>query len=218
MLRAVSDPAAHDPDLEALRAAGEQRREVLAAAFDRHRPRLVRMLEARLDPRLKARLGASDVLQEAWLDVSGRLEEFLAQPRLSFFLWIRFLAAQRLAQAHRFHLATKKRAAGRQRSFTRADFPEASPVALIERLASDGTTPTQALARAEARVALTDALARLEPADREILVLRHLEGLSNVEAAEDLGIEPAAASKRHVRALERLRTALDAAAGPGTAP
>ena len=55
---------------------------------------------------------------------------------------------------------------------------------------------------------LRGALDQLDPTDREVLALRHFEELSNLETAAVLGIQPAAASKRYVRALERLKGAL----------
>jgi RNA polymerase sigma-70 factor (ECF subfamily) len=73
----------------------------------------------------------------------------------------------------------------------------------------DLTSPSQAAQRAEMMEILRDAIDRLDPTDREVLALRHFEELSNHEVAALLGIQSAAASKRYVRAVERLKEALD---------
>lgn len=209
-----------DEDLERLQRAAGDRPQALAAALGRHRQRLLRMVEVRMHPALRARMGASDVLQEAWLEIQTRLGDYLADPRMPFFLWIRFITAQKLMAMHRRHLGAKKRDARRQVSADRRGFPAATSVALVDRLVAGGTTPTQGVVKAELRAQLEEALDRMSDADREVLVLRHFEELTNVEAARELGIEPPAASKRYVRALRRLREILEEAGLPpgATAP
>jgi RNA polymerase sigma-70 factor (ECF subfamily) len=81
---------------------------------------------------------------------------------------------------------------------------------IAEALVASGTTPTQAAARREREACVARALAGLSAADREALVLRHFEGLTSAEAARELGIGEEAASKRYVRALERMRDVLAA--------
>src|SRR5260370_25357929 len=87
--------------------------QALNELFTRHRERLCRMVEMRLDHRLQARIGASDVIQDAYVDVVGRLEEYLRDPKLPFFLWLRLVVGERLLKLHRHHLGTQRRAAGR---------------------------------------------------------------------------------------------------------
>jgi RNA polymerase sigma-70 factor (ECF subfamily) len=199
-------------EADLLRAAGEAGRgEVLARLFEEHRPRLDRMVALRMDPRMRARLGASDVLQDAYVEIARRIGDWLEDPSMPFFLWVRFIAAQRLQAMHRHHLGAKMRDARRQVSAHRADFPDATGAALVDHLVSSGTTPTQALARGEVRLRLAQALDAMNPADREVLVLRHFEELSNAETARELGLETSAASKRYLRALKRLKEVLAAA-------
>ena len=207
-------PDAPDDDLLALQAAGSGRDAALAAALDRHRLRLLRMVDVRMHPALRGRIGASDVLQDAWLEISERLGDYLADPRMPFFLWIRFITAQRLVALHRRHLGAQKRDVRRQVSLGRGAFPSATSVALVDRLVAAGTTPTQGAVRGELRLQLEEALDRMNPADREVLVLRHFEELTNAEAADELGIEKPAASKRYVRALRRLREVLESGGFP----
>src|SRR5262249_14924485 len=149
----------------------------------------------------------SDVLQEAYIDALKRLPRYQADPSMPFFLWLRWVTVQRLIEAHRQHLGARARDAGREVSIDRGGGPAASSVRMVE-LIGDLTSPSQAAQRAETMGQLQQALDGLDPIDREVLALRHFEELSNHETAAVLGIQPAAASKRYVRALERLREAL----------
>jgi RNA polymerase sigma-70 factor (ECF subfamily) len=63
--------------------------DALNEIFARHRARLRRMVDMRLDQRLQSRLDASDVIQEAYLDVMTRLDTYLHDPKLPLFLWLR---------------------------------------------------------------------------------------------------------------------------------
>lgn len=210
----VPVPDAPDGDLDAIQAAGSDPGKALADALERHRARLLRMVDLRMHPALRGRIGASDVLQDAWLEISNRLGDYLADPRMPFFLWIRFITAQRLMALHRLHLGAQKRDVRRQVSLGHGTFPSATSVALVDRLVATGTTPTQAAVHRELRLQLEEALDRMNETDREVLVLRHFEELTNTEAAGELGIETSAASKRYVRALHRLRDVLESCGIP----
>lgn len=167
--------------------------------FERHRERLWRMLMVRMDARLSARLSPDDVLQDAFLDVARRAGEYLANPAVPFYVWLRFLTLQRLQTAHRAHLGAAARDAAL----------EVSSGSMADRLVGDLTSPSQAAIRGELCSRLRAALDEMEPLDREVLALRHFEELGNAEAAQVLGISKDAASKRHVRALKRLRDILE---------
>jgi RNA polymerase sigma-70 factor (ECF subfamily) len=179
----------------------------------RHRGRLCRMVEIRLDSRLQARLDASDVVQEAYVDVTTRLEEYLRDPKLPLFLWLRLVVGERLVRLHRHHLGTQMRDAGREVSLYRGALPAASSAALAAQLLGKHTSPTQAVVRAERILRVQEALNTLDPMDREVLSLRHFEELTAGEAAKVLGIEESAAAKRYFRALKRLKEILAALPG-----
>jgi RNA polymerase sigma-70 factor (ECF subfamily) len=205
-----------------LRRAGEADGAALGALFDRHRDRLRRMVQVRMDRRLQGRLDASDVLQEAYLEASRCLADYLRNPAMPFFLWLRVLTGRKLLALHRHHLGTHMRAAGREVSLHRGAMPEASSASLAAQLLGRQATPSQEVLRAELQLRIEGALNGMEDLDREILALRHFEHLSNAEAAEVLGISQAAASNRFIRALKRLRALLlsvpgltDTAAGDG---
>jgi RNA polymerase sigma-70 factor (ECF subfamily) len=185
----------------------------LAEFFTSYRDRLRRMVVIRMDRRLQGRIDPSDVLQEAHLDATRRLEEYAREPKVPPFLWLRTLVGDRLLKLHRLHLGTQMRDLAREVSLFREPLPAASSAALAAQLLGKHTSPTEAAVRAERMLRVQEALNALEPIDREILSLRHFEGLSRAEAAQALGIEEAAAAKRHVRALARLKSVLEAMPG-----
>jgi RNA polymerase sigma-70 factor, ECF subfamily len=194
-------------------AQGDQR--ALAELFSHHRERLRKMVAFRLDHRLGGRVSPSDVLQEAYIDALKRVQHYLDNPELPFFGWLRLIVGQRLVDVHRQHLGAKARDAAQEVSLQRGGTPAASSMCMAAHLVGHLTSPSQAAQRNEALAQLEEALNRMEPLDREVLALRHFEELSNNEVAEVLGIEKAAASKRYVRALARLREALAALPGFG---
>ena len=180
----------------------------LAKVFMGHRDRLRRMVELRMDRRVVGRVDASDVLQEAYMDASQQLDRYLADPPMSLFVWLRFLTGQRLMAIHRQHLGAQKRDARQEVALHRGAMPEADSLSLSCGLLGPITSPSGAAIRDEVQAQLQKVIDGLGPLDREILALRHYEELTNQEVAEELSIAPAAASKRYIRALERLKAAL----------
>lgn len=177
----------------------------LGGVLAQHQERLIRIVRLRLDRRLQGRVDPADVVQEAFLEAASRLESYLREPRVPWFVWLRFLTLQRLALAHRQHLGVQARDVGRQVSLHEGPMPQASSAFLAAQLVGKLTSPSEAAIRAERKLHLERALNEMEEIDREVLMLRHFEQLSNAEAARVLGIKPAAAGNRYVRALERLR-------------
>jgi RNA polymerase sigma-70 factor (ECF subfamily) len=187
----------------------------VAELFERHRGRLEQMVRLRFDRRLQGRLDVADVLQEAFLDFARRLPEYLANPALPFYLWLRLLTGQKLAALHRHHLGAKMRNAGLEVSLQHGQLPRASSASLAELLLGRMTTASRAAIRAETQLRVQEALNSMEPTDREVLVLRHFEMLSNEETAQVLGLKPSAASNRHARALRRVKQILAQLPGLG---
>lgn len=178
----------------------------LGVYVERWRERLKRMVAVRMDPALRGRIDASDVVQEACAEAVERLPAWLAKPEMPLHLWLRFLAGQRLLQLHRRHLGTVKRDAARERPQEFGGTPEASAVALADAIAESGVlSPSGVAIRAERIGRLRDALATMKPEDREILVLRHFEQLGNGDVARLLGLSEPGASLRYMRAVKRLR-------------
>src|SRR5262245_11128784 len=201
------DPkSADNVRLVQLAAAGDQ--VALNELFSQHRARLLRMVELRLDRRLQARIDASDVVQDAFVDALRRVDDYLRAPTYPLFLWLRLIVGERLLKLHRHHLGTQMRDAELEVSIYRGALPAASSAALAAQLLGKHTSPTQAAVRAERMLRLQEALNTLDPMDREVLSLRHFEEMTLAETALALGIEESAAAKRHIRALRRLKAIL----------
>jgi RNA polymerase sigma-70 factor (ECF subfamily) len=173
-----------------------------------HQGRLRRMIALRLDRRLQGRIDAADVLQEAYLEAFAHLGEYVRNPTMPFFLWLRSIAGHKLLELHRQHLGTQMRDANREVSLYRGSLPETSSAALAAQLLGHDTRPSEAAIRAERKIRLQEALNSMDPLDREVLALRHFEQLTTVETAQVLGIKEAAAGKRYIRALKRLKEIL----------
>jgi RNA polymerase sigma-70 factor (ECF subfamily) len=181
--------------------AGDRR--AFEPLFARHQPYLRRLIELRLDPQLRPRLDPSDVVQETHLEALHRVDAYLERPALPFRLWLRQLAIDRTLKARRQHLGTARRSLHRE-----VPLPAHPSLTLAGELLSPGSTPSQQLDRRELARRLRLAVAQLPEPDREMVVMRHFEGLSNQEVACLLGIDPGTASKRHGRALLRLHRIL----------
>jgi RNA polymerase sigma-70 factor (ECF subfamily) len=171
--------------------------------FAQHRVYLRRVVELRLDPKLRARVDASDVVQETELEVARRIDGYLRRRPMSFRLWLRKTAQERLVMIHRRHLRARRRAAGREVSL-----PEGSSIALAQQLLAGGPSPSQAARKRDMARRVRQAVGELDEADREMILMRNFEELTNQEVAEALGIDPVAASKRYGRALLRLKDVL----------
>jgi RNA polymerase sigma-70 factor (ECF subfamily) len=200
-----------DDDLLRRLEQGDER--ALSELFARHRERLRRMVRLRLDRRLQGRLDASDVLQEAHLEVARRAGEYIRQPSMPPFLWLRFLTGQALLALHRHHLGARMRDAAMEVSFRHGGPPQATSVSLAEMLLGRLTSPTLAARRAEMQIRLQELINAMDPIDREVLALRHFEELTNGEVAQVLGLSRSAASNRYLRALGRLKAMLEAIPG-----
>ena len=174
-------------------------------ALVRHEARLKRMIDARLDRRVRGRVDPSDVLQDGFADAVSKFAGYLADPKLPLFLWLRLVVGERLAKVHRDHLVAQVRDAAREVSLYRGPMPAASSAALAAHLLGRFTSPTQAAVRAERLLRVQEALNALDPLDREVLSLRHFEHLTHAEAAAVLEISESAAANRYVRALKKLK-------------
>jgi RNA polymerase sigma-70 factor (ECF subfamily) len=193
---------------ELLERARRGDQSAVGALLEGQRHRLQRMLALRLDGRLRGRIDPGDVIQDAFLEACGRLEEYLRQPSMPFYLWVRFITIQRLNALYREHLGAQKRDARREVALYRSPSGEASTEALAAQLLGTLSTPSQTVSRAELRARLRETLAGMDACDRDVIALRHFEELANAEVAAVLGIDESAASKRYVRAMARLRQLL----------
>jgi RNA polymerase sigma-70 factor (ECF subfamily) len=202
----MTNDSSDSPELVQRAAGGDP--QALEELFARYRDRLKRMVRLRLSRRLQGRVDDSDVLQEAFLDISHKLADYARQPQLPPFLWLRHITGLKLAEVHRRHLGTQMRDADREVSLHRGGLPEADSVSLAAQLLGKLTTPSQAAVKAEQRLYVQEALNSMDPIDREVLALKHFEQLSTSEIAEVLGLSKAGAGSRYLRAIKRLREML----------
>jgi RNA polymerase sigma-70 factor (ECF subfamily) len=187
------------------------RADALAAneLWERHRPALRRMIDLRLDQALARRVDASDIVQDVLFEASRRLADYLRNPSIPFHLWLRQIATDQMIDAHRRHRQAAKRSMDRERPLTPAGLADdRSSLDLAAQLRDPFPTPAAEALRHELEGRFRDALGRLDDDDREIVLLRHFEQLSNGEAARALGLSEPAAGMRHLRALRRLRALL----------
>ena len=165
-----------------------------------HQERLRRTVHFRLDARVQSRVDASDVVQDALFEAVAHREDYFQKTPMPIFLWLRGIVSNKLLELHRHHLGTQMRDAAREVALDRRSGAEGgTSAALLAQLTGHLTGPGTALAGAEVKVRLQDAMNSMDPIDREVLALRHFEQLTNGEAAQVLGIQERAAVKRYKR-------------------
>ena len=201
----MTDTTGQPQELIERAAEGDEpaRRELL----ERYRDYLRRMVSARLDRRLAARLDPSDIVQETLADAARQMDKYLRDRTLPFFGWLRLLAGEHIREAHRQHLFAQRRTIHRERRTP--EFTDESAVGLFRQLVANDTSPSNRLVRQERSDQVHEAIAALSTNDREILSMRCVENLSMAEMAEALGISEWAAKARHLRAVIRIRSLLD---------
>jgi RNA polymerase sigma-70 factor (ECF subfamily) len=169
---------------------------------------LRRVIDLRLDPAVARRVDASDIVQDVLVEANQRLTEYLKKPDMPFHLWLRHLAQDRIIDTHRRHRLAQRRSVDREQPINRPAWADESSVTLAAQLVDAEPTPTTEAIRHELARRLAAAVDKLSDDDREIVLMRHHEGLSNQEVAAALNLTEAAASMRYLRALRRLRAVL----------
>lgn len=169
---------------------------------------LRQVIGLRLDPAVARRVDASDIVQDVLVEANQRLTEYLKKPDMPFHLWLRHLAQDRIIDTHRRHRLAQRRSVDREQQIARPAWADESSVSLIAQLIDTERTPTSEAIGLELQRRLNAAIDQLSDDDREIILMRHHEALSNQEAAHALQVTEAAASMRYLRALRRLRTVL----------
>jgi RNA polymerase sigma-70 factor (ECF subfamily) len=193
---------------ELLRSAGLGGEAIRTELLARHRDRLRRMVAVRIDRRLAARVAPSNVVQEALADAPLGISSYLPERPPRFYPRLRQVTWLRLVQLYRHRLVSRRRSIDRE-------VPAGPPIAdasaqiLAAYLAAGGSAASRALIREEMLDRVHHALTRLDHRDREVLVMRHLEGLSSAEVGSVLLISEGAVRARLVRALKRLRGLLE---------
>jgi len=190
----------HDDERRMLRENGQT---ALASLFSTYHSRLEKIVRFRLDPRIRSRIDAADILQEAYLETSDRLQSFLESTNVSFFVWLRQQTLQTLVDVQRQQFR-QKRDVNREIRFASTGTSDGTSLSIAQFLIDQLTSPSQVVVSAEEMQWLQEGLNSMNEVDREVLALRHFEQLSNIQAAEILGLTPTAASNRYLRAAARL--------------
>ncbi len=177
--------------------------DALGWLLDYYGPRLRQMVRLWLTSEVRTRVDPSDVVQEVYVDAQQQVESYLEDPRVVFFVWLRGLAQERVAKIHRNHVAAQCRTTRREEPL-----PSQSSLALAHRLFAGGTSPSAALSKKQLRGKIQKAVEKLGPKDREVILMRHFEEMSNQEVAQALGLSESGATMRYGRALYRLKELL----------
>jgi RNA polymerase sigma-70 factor (ECF subfamily) len=176
--------------------------------LDRHRESLRRMIELRLDRKIKQRIDASDIVQEVMIEANRRLQTYLDDPVMPFHLWLRQMARDRIIDAHRRHRGSVKRSVDREQAMVAPAALDRSTMELAAQLCDPELTPAAAATMHELQRRFQAALETMDDHDREIVLMRHFEQLSNQDVAKALGLTEPAASMRYLRAIRKLRKML----------
>jgi len=191
-----------------LGAAREGDADAINRLLEKHRNAVRRMVELRLDRKVQRRVDVSDVVQDVMIEASGRLDKYLADPSMAFHLWLRQIAWDRIIDTYRRHRVSAKRNMDREQPMVTSAGPDQSTLELAVQLCDPALTPAAAATQREIAARVEASIEKMNDQDREIILMRHYEHLSNLEIAEVLGLNPPAASMRYLRAVRRLREML----------
>lgn len=198
-----------DETAELLSQARQGNTDAIDNLLERHRNSLRRMVSLRLDQKIMRRVDVSDVVQDVLVEANRRLSTYLENPVLNFQLWLRQIAKDRIIDAHRRHRTSAKRSIDREQPMVAPGGQDHSTIELAARLCDPALTPAAMATQKEIAAQVEKAVYQLKGNDREMILMRHYEQMSNLETAEALGLTEPAASMRYLRALRRLRTILD---------
>lgn len=173
--------------------------------LERHREALRRMADMRLDPKIRQRIDASDIIQDVMIEANRRLQTFLENPVMPFHLWLRQITTDRIIDAHRRHRVSKKRSVDLEQAPVVASNLDHSTIQFGPQITDGELTPAAAAIRNEMQRKFEEAVDEMDDIDKEIIVMRHFEKLTNQEVAQVLELSEPAASMRYLRAMRRLR-------------
>ena len=204
-MRAVTDPTPESPEelIRTARAGGEPAEGKL---FARYAPYLTLLARVEVGRRLQGKLDPADLVQDVFLDAHRYFPTFRGTTEPEFTAWLRQILAGVLANTLRRYFGTKARDPRLEQDIRAA--VDQSSVMLVNQLASPGTSPSEVASRREQAVLFADALGRLPDDYREVIVLRHLEGLSFPQIAERMRRSLDSVEKLWLRAVTRLRQSM----------
>ncbi len=201
----VNTLAGPDPD-QLLRLAKAGSGPGLGQLLELYRGYLGLLARLQINRRLQARLDASDLVQETFLKAHRHFGQFRGTTEEELVVWLRQILATTLANLVRHHYGTQRRDLRLERELA-SELDQSSQM-LDQRLKAQGSSPSQRVSRREQAVVLADMLGRLPEDYREVVILRHLEGLSFPQVARQMGRTVDSVKKLWARALAQLRDSL----------
>jgi RNA polymerase sigma-70 factor (ECF subfamily) len=206
LARPVIDPTPDDVPEVLIRAARTGDEAAFGRLLARYATYLTLLARVEVGRRLRGKLDPADLVQDTFLEAHRHFPGFRGTSEPEFAGWLRQILAGVLANTVRRYFGTKARDPRLEQDL-RAGV-DASSCLLAGQIASPGTSPSEAAARREQAVLFADALGRLPDDYREVLVLRHLEGLAFPAVAGRMGRSVDSVEKLWVRAVARLRRAV----------
>lgn len=197
-----------DKTQELLAGAEQGDADAVNRLLERHRDAVRRMIDMRMDQKLVRRVDASDIVQDVLIEANRRLADYLKNPVMPFHLWLRHMAKDRLIDAHRRHRGAAKRSLDREQPIASPGKLDQSTLDLVAELQAGERGPASEAAWRELQASFVTAIDQLDEQDREVVLMRHFEKLSNSEVAKALDLSPPAASMRYLRAVRRLKSLL----------
>ena len=179
-----------------LRAEENSNSQKLEHVFEESRPALLAAIKCRVGSKMRRRVSPSDVLQEAYIAALKKLDQYVEDPTIPMFHWLKSICFQAISVIYQKNFVAQKRSLLLEQY--QIDDQECNLFLDSE------TSPSKRMIRDEEQEFVMALVSRMGEADQMILYLRHVEDISNREAAERLGIELETAKKRHTRALQRL--------------
>jgi RNA polymerase sigma-70 factor, ECF subfamily len=168
---------------------------------------LMLLARVQIGRRIQGKVDAGDVVQEVFLEAHRQIANFRGTTEAELVAWLRKILAGQLALTLRRYLGTKGRDVNLERELG-YQLDQSSQV-MDGGFVASTSTPSQHVSRREQAVLLADALDRLPPDYREVIILRHLESLPFAEVASRMGRSEDSVQKLWVRALASLRKSMD---------
>jgi RNA polymerase sigma-70 factor (ECF subfamily) len=202
----AQDPSEGVAVLRLIDAARADGREPLGRLLQLYRNYLSILATTQLNPRMRARVSPSDLVQETMLAAHRDFDHFRGDSEREFLAWLRQILIHSLHHAVATHVAAKKRDVRCEVSMDQVNAAvERSAVRMANCLADPGPSPSAAIHQRERSVALADQLARLKPQYREIIVLRNLKGLPFEQIAQRTNRTPGSTRMLWLRAIEKFK-------------
>jgi RNA polymerase sigma-70 factor (ECF subfamily) len=189
-----------------LKLARDRPEQDLGLLLERYRSYLELLAQLQIGRRLQGKVDASDIVQETFLEVHRHFSRFRGETEAEFVAWLRQILAANLALLIRRYLGTQRRDVRLEREL--ANGLDESSQLLDRGLVAGTSSPSKHAVRREQAVALAEALGRLPPTYREVLILRHFDGLSFPEVARRLERSIDSVKNIWARALGRLRRSI----------